>query len=89
MEESKSLRHRTSAPFSTEKGNELAVGPPVTVAKKWYVPCVTFTLGHVQLELDASRPDASSMYSVARFLDVAISVTGAMEENTARSKAAS
>ena len=57
-------KHETSVPFSTEKGNELAIGPPAIVAKNRYVPCVTFTVGHVQLELDASRLDASTMYSL-------------------------
>ena len=57
-------KHETSVPFSTEKGNELAIGPPAIAAKNRYVPCATFTVGHVQLELDASRLDASTMYSL-------------------------
>ena len=82
-------KHETSVPFSTEKGNEDTVDPPAMVAKNWYLPCVTFTLGHVQLELDASRLDASRIYAVARFLDVAASVPGITEGNMARSKSAS
>ena len=82
-------KHDTSVPFSTEKGSEVTVGPPATVAENRYVPCVTFTLGHVHLRLDASRLDASSISAVARFLDVAMTVTGEIEGETARSKSAS
>ena len=89
VEGSDTPKHETSVPFSTEKGNEDTIDPPATVARNWYLPCVTFTLGHVQLELDASRPDASRIYAVARFLDVAASVTGTTEGNMARSKTTS
>ena len=90
VEEASAPKHEMSVPFTTEKGNEDAVEPPATVAKNWYVPCITFTLGQVQVELDASMLDASSMYDAARFSDIAaLLVTGKIEGKTERSKTAS
>ena len=82
-------KHDTSVPFSTEKGSEVTVGPPAKMAENRYVPCVTFTLGHVHMRLDASRLDASSISAVARFSDVAVSVAGEIEGEMTRSKSAS
>ena len=58
VDELDTSKHETFVPLFTEKRDE-AVEFPAMVAKNQYDPCATFTLGHVQLELDALRSVAS------------------------------
>ena len=64
VDESDASKHETFVPFFTEKVDEYGVFDAAMVAINQYDPCFTFTLDHVQLELDALRPIASTIKSV-------------------------